>query len=346
MIRRALGIATLASVLVLVPVAALWGIRSFTDERVEGIDLAPRPVVMAVDATEEDFSVPGQLQVSWEAPRTLRSPVPQGIVTKVYVRRGDRIGDGDRVLQVDGVDRIAVRTESPFYRPLHVGSRGEDVVALERWLVARELLDDDADDYYGTATGAAVEILSVALGAERTTEFAAEWIVWLPAESLDVGSVAASIGSMAPPLGEDLIAEPRRIRRADLAVSEGFTAPPGDLVMVVRDTRVALGLDGSVTTPEAVVLLGELLSPEDTVIGVEIATLRPVQVVRAPVTAVMSGGEGSLCVWLDATDGFEERKVVVVSSTVSGVALVTDGLVSGDRVLVNPASILLDPTCT
>jgi multidrug efflux pump subunit AcrA (membrane-fusion protein) len=151
---------------------------------------------------------------------------------------------------------------------------------------------------------------------------------------------------MAPPLGEDLIAEPRRIRRADLAVSEGFTAPPGDLVMVVRDTRVALGLDGSVTTPEAVVLLGELLSPEDTVIGVEIATLRPVQVVRAPVTAVMSGGEGSLCVWLDATDGFEERKVVVVSSTVSGVALVTDGLVSGDRVLVNPASILLDPTCT
>ena len=60
--------------------------------------------------------------------------VTQGRVSEVYVDDGAVVEAGQPLLALDGRQAIAVMGDAPFFRPLDVGDKGEDVRQLEQVL--------------------------------------------------------------------------------------------------------------------------------------------------------------------------------------------------------------------
>jgi peptidoglycan hydrolase-like protein with peptidoglycan-binding domain len=69
-------------------------------------------------------------------PLALASPAT-GTVTKISTSAGERIGDGDPLLAINGVTRVAQVGGVPFYRDLSLGMSGEDVQRLAALLRAK-----------------------------------------------------------------------------------------------------------------------------------------------------------------------------------------------------------------
>jgi len=64
------------------------------------------------------------------------SVATQGNISDIAIDDGDRIEVGDEIFSLDGRPGIAVQGETPFFRDLDVGSRGNDVKQLEEALSA------------------------------------------------------------------------------------------------------------------------------------------------------------------------------------------------------------------
>jgi HlyD family secretion protein len=110
--------------------------------------------------------VPGQ-----SIPVTPSAPTAGGglLITGVPKKVGDKVSNGDVVLQVSGRPVIALVGRIPAYRDMRPGSDGPDVAQMQAALHQLGIADDDRTGMFGQGTKDGVKALYARLGYEATT---------------------------------------------------------------------------------------------------------------------------------------------------------------------------------
>lgn len=341
---RSRVVGLVVALLVVVPAAVLVWVRLGVEDRLSGLHESPPPLEMVVAFREDAGRQPVNVSVVWGEPRVVVAPSWFGLVTGVMVSAGDVVGDGDAVVTVDGVHRVAVASPAPFHRRLASGDRGDDVVMLEEALVRLGYLATAGDGVFRQSTLTAVRALAVDLGVVGTVSgFDPGWLVWLPEDVFEVAEVAVVVGMSAPGQGAPLLHGPRRIAEITLASFDGAPVSlPGSWELELGG--VVVSLEDGVPDPEHVLELSAALDPQTDIVSGVVRLLAPRVVMDVPAAAVVSGGEGLVCVYVPDGDGFVAVPVVLGSGR-AGTVEVVSGLADGDVVLANPADVLAAPAC-
>jgi hypothetical protein len=262
-----------------------------------------------------EFSAP--FEVEWSTPATVLAPVGSaGVVTRSACVAGGVVRNGDAVIQIDGIDRLAFASTIPFFRALAEGDQGEDVDELRRVLAVA----GDPGTPFDARLADAVATLNVTTGRPGAgPAFDPSAIVFLPSDPLPVGSCDAAVGT-AVAAGEPILtaaSTPVALRitvdPADVAVGpmvgtlNGTTfelaAAGDDRTLVATDPSVVAGL--GLTPP----LEGTAAPPAE--IAVALAT--PVDAAIVPASALLATGDRT-CLLTGTPDDFELRPVVVLDA--------------------------------
>lgn len=159
----------------------------------------------AAEEAPKTLSMPVEIALTWRPQAALRAPVWDGTVQKVYVQPGGTLRSGDKVVRVNGIDRLAVFSAEPFWRPITQGSQGSDVQQLNDVLGGLGLAHGNGTTADGlTAQG--ISELAVTLGAGEARTFEPGWVLFLSAPSLKVADVKIEAASAVPPAGSEVVA--------------------------------------------------------------------------------------------------------------------------------------------
>ncbi|MGH2632919.1 MAG: hypothetical protein ACRDG3_05875 [Tepidiformaceae bacterium] len=345
------GIATLALLgLVAVPLIILAVLRLGSSDTLAGVTFDTKPMLASGTAREVVDSKPVTLALTWEKGAELTAPAWSGTVTGVSAKPGTPLKTGDIVATVDGVERVAFASDPPFYRPISSGMRGPDVVALHQMLVALGLMDAEPanPDLANFATTQAIRAFETQIGiADPGGTFDPAWIVWLPASPFPLGSLDLAVGHPAPPPGTAIGAAVPLLLQAVATSNDpaGLSLDPAVAwVLAIGDATFHLDSGTTSVAKDDLAALAAVLKPNaETASGV-VQRAQALHAVAIPSTAVMSGAEGQLCVWLPAGGGYTARPVTL-SGAQAGVTNVATGLDAGEQILVNPGDALKQPQC-
>lgn len=337
-----------AALFIGVPAGALIGLL-LAAERLDDVGGEPAPFVQPARLVEFDDRTGVVAKLRWQDGPTLYAPTWSGMVGAVWLEPGGTIRSGDRVASLDGVVRLAVHTPQPFFRALSSGDRGPDVGWLQDALVRLGYLaaGPEENDRVGPVTRRAIAALTADLGLlEPVDVFDPAWFVWLPTEQLEVATVALRPGTPAPPAGTAIAAGAPELASVDLERVDGgpLTLEPGvRYILQIGDAALPLdgttgGLDGN-----GLASLSRILAPATDSASGSVRLAQPLAVWALPASAVMSGADGRLCVWVERGGTYEPTTVEVVGGR-AGVTFVRPAATSA-AVLENPADILDEPAC-
>ena len=256
------------------------------------------------------------------------------------------VRSGSREYDVDGTPLVSLHTDTPLYRDLAYGDKGDDVTALQVELAAlgyggsRSGVFDWATwdawrRLYAANAGTATAAARVQQGA-----FSRALAVWLPAQTMSV-SCAASLGSTVTGDSTD---SPAFRSLAGVASVKAVSLPDGriqgDRVVEINGRDYPIGDDGIVSDTAALQAMagwstytGARKDGEDvTSVTVTYKLKKPIGVYSVPASALtgLKGSDGCVV----ATDGTSVKAHVAGSSL--GRTLVT---IDGKA----PASIKADP---
>ena len=326
------------------------------------LDAGAEPVFAAVVAHEETFQRNGRVVVEVSEPETLVSSGAEGRITALDVEPGGTLTSGARVASVGGIAIVAVHTGQPFYRGLASGARGSDVAQLQCFLADQGLYDGPCDGLLGSATAAGVVHFNEMIGRGRLADFDPRFVVWLPEEEFEVGTVFLEVGSWFPAAGATILESSASIVSARIDIEpmsptevETFgpfvfvTTDPVHEVPVAADRTVDVADLGALARPLLAAGAGQaepgIESDEQapsgtagTVIGTVVA-----QGLSVPTAALVETTDG-LCVYVAATTGYRAVPVTVVGSSVSGATFLDGALTVDDQVVVNPHQLAMT-TC-
>lgn len=335
------------------PLAVLLGFRYFGNDELDLVTFGGEPLVVAASSREVRDLQRVNLTLRWEPGAVIRAPSWSGTVTAVYVSPGTELEVGRRVLRIDGVDRIAFPSQSPFYRPLEQGNRGPDVAMLHELLRAMGFIDfvpSDAE-FLSFATALAVEAYNESLGIPGSRVFDPRTVIWLPFAPFPLASLDAELGALAPSPGSAIGMGPAKLISATLQAqnSEGRISLQSGVSYVLVKGKVRLAFDrDSVSLPaDSLATLAETVEPLAEHTDAVIEREAPLKVVSVPSTAIVANGRGELCAWvMDATSGVGFRPVdVTLAGGQAGVTNVAAGLRVEDDVLANPSDVLDEWEC-
>lgn len=319
----------------------------------ETFDVPPEPVVLEVTASTVDASIAVFLRAEIDPVLRVLSPFNGGIVTSVYAEVGDSITAGQRVIRVDGVDRLTIGGSKPPWRTLSRGVSGPDVVALQELLVSIGLLDaaDGATDgVFGRATADAVRLLGEQLGVERPSTVAPlEWFLWIPTEPFVIGETSTLVGQNAPAAGTPVFVEELRPVVVRVVGADGSAMRSDSELRVVefKDTRLATSAskDGYLVLSDPMAFKVDDYD-DDLTLPAALVLSEPKSVTVVPATAVVYS-EGGACVVVAKTAGQPLHigtPISVAHATVNQVGV--HGLNPGESVVVNPRETGLSSLCS
>ncbi|MGO0576562.1 peptidoglycan-binding protein [Ornithinimicrobium panacihumi] len=166
-LRRALGVLLVLGLMAAAAGAAWWAARATLTSSVPE-DSGAQGTAQVMWAQASEGSVGRSLPLS----TTLRQPAlpvaqnaVSGVVTSVSPGEVD---EGDTVYVVGRTPVRVVQADTPFWRDLARGVKGEDVEPLQRLLIEQEHLTGEPDGDFGPATERAVRAWQKAEGREQT----------------------------------------------------------------------------------------------------------------------------------------------------------------------------------
>ncbi len=234
--RRSILWAFLAGIGLFVPAAFLAGLM-LSPDRLDGVGDLPEPLVVPVEEVLYDEKTGVSVTLQWAEGPALFSPSWSGTVGRVAVEVGGVVRSGDTIATVNGVDRMAVATPQPFYRPLGRGDSGDDVTWLQAVLVQLGYLDELPSDRDTVTFDVlqAIRGLAQALGVRGKVDvFDPAWFVWMPEDSFPVDRVGLVAGGQAPPPGSEVLRGPPAL------VDVTIQPLAGGVLQLTPDTRYQL----------------------------------------------------------------------------------------------------------
>jgi hypothetical protein len=235
------------------------------------------PLTDSVDTWVSAETAPGtvsrpvEIALAWEPQASLRAPNWSGTVQKVYIESGSIIRSGDKVLRIGGVDRLAVASAEPFWRPITQGMVGSDVDQLNEVLGGLGLTHgtgSTADSF--TAQG--IFELAKKLGAAESRTFEPTWVLYLGTPSLTVADIKVDTAGPAPASGAEVatgsmalmtatVVEKGSIRQDSHSGTSESATDPGPVSGTSETSGIADGSgQGSSGTPVVVTGGAKLLS--------------------------------------------------------------------------------------
>jgi len=307
-------------------------------------------VVRSTEPVRQDLT----LGVWWRDPEAVYAPAMTGAVEQVRLRAGDPLADLDRPLVVGGVERVAVNSPAPFFRPLVNGDTGRDVGWLND-LLSRLNLEASSGESFTNATQRGVQAFAQSIGAGAQPTFDPAWVLFIPSERFIAASVSLGVGQPAPPAGTPIIIGARRIDRATTNAFAGSSASssagpsdsgvassasslhltpvsvPADAEVAVAGTKLRLDPSRQAVDPADLPTLESLVVP----LAPQVAAVTLAPPVagswRVPVAATFEGPDGRTCV-LRRRSSTMEATAVELRSVRDGAAVVSGSLAPGDHV--------------
>ena len=330
------------------------------------------PVLVTVTPSDGAVQRPVQVRVDIGPALTSFSVLPGGVVTAVLVRPGAVVRTGSRLVEVDGVARLAAHTSRPFYRPLGRGDRGADVDALTSLLGQLGLRPHQARPHvFDAGIASAVRRLAVSIGAASDGTFDPAWVVWLPAPQLVVSAVHAEAGAPVAAAGQPLRDVRRHGRQRRARRRSGRCGASGE--RRARGTRHQHGAPAAArqcggarrrwpggcwarpsprrrrrrerrTQPTAP-SDGHSAAPRSVTIGaVRVTRWRDV-VADVPVAGLVTRSDASVCVVVRSGESWRAVPVEVVGSDPATLQAEVRGLTDGARMVANPEAAGLADRC-
>ena len=340
--------------LVGLPVAAATAAVYFRyDARLDPLEQESLQTVLAL-TREHDDPLAVNVRVTLAEPSAITSPFHGGVVSALYVSADEEIAHGDRVVQIDGIDRLAIKSSVPFWRDLSLGDTGEDVAALQAFLIHRGGLDldgEEPDGKYGPATAAAVRQLSLDLGySSSTPDMRSDWFLWMPELTIVVSDIQFSVGSPPPPAGSTLLSSTQSVVDARILGPDGQPVLRSDglpRTLLLGDVELAVVVVDGMVVIEAPEFLDVALVDDQLTVRGSLSLRTPVRLVTLPASAVITGVSGTTCVLVgESPDRIVDRTVNVVSSSGNQAELATGTIRESEPVVVNPRVALPGVGCS
>lgn len=342
------------------PAAAVWVVtQSAAGVRIETMKAEVWSPALARDA---ETSREVQILMDWEDGSKLYAPAWDGIVQAVHLRTGETIKDGDMVTVVNGISRMAVYTDTPFFGELRVGDVGSEVHKLNAALT-RLGFGKPVGDRYGATTAAAVTHLQTKLGVSPASgeTFSSSWFVFLPNEAVNVGSTHLVRGSMAPAFGAEIASSPKQVSKAVVVMAGAVSKSATDATELGVETSRTPDITQTARLevfPQERLFLGdvdlELNSDRQQLSNLGKTALRSMVQegaratdaklkapsvkgsLRVPSAAVFASKTGKTCVITREPDGTKRSKPVAILSSSAGQAVVTADIRPGQNVEISP----------
>ena len=241
-----------------------------------------------------------------------------------------------------------------FWRDLSLGATGEDVAALQAFLLEKGVLDlggEEPDGGYGPATAAAVRQFSLELGySSSTPDTRSDWFLWMPEPGFVVSDIQFSLGSPPPPAGTTILSSTQSVVDAKILGPDGQPVLRDDELprtLLLGDVELdAVVVDGMVVIEAPELLDAALLDDQLTARGA-LFLRTPVRLVTVPASAVLTGVSGTTCVLVgESPDRIVDRAVEVVSSSGNQAELAAGAISESEPVIANPRAALPGVTCS
>ncbi|PDQ36361.1 MAG: hypothetical protein B5766_01305 [Candidatus Lumbricidophila eiseniae] len=334
-----------------VPVLTLLGAVIATSLPSAQIDPPEKPITVSVEASTYSDSTSVELTVTWGESPLLRAPSWSGLVTGIPDSLDTPLITGSHVIQVDGVWRVAARTDRPFFRPLGEGDSGVDVRALNRLLGQMGYRSQESDKWTkDTLRGVRKLAASLGISPDSVTSFDPGWVVWLPHDSFTAESLAVKTGERAPEVGMPVVtglpvptSAAIKTERARLPK----TSPEG-WQFDIDGTKLPYTDNPGSPFPDLGALSSVLHGKPET-IRAALERTTPLQAWTVPVRAVFTDARGQMCVFvqteLRGTKQWQPNIVEVLGGEI-GRTRVTGIKTHAVNILANPAESHRDSTCT
>lgn len=344
--RSSILLAVVVVSLLAVPAALLIWFRLGVEDRLSEIIPQPEPLLMEVEEAAYTGDQSVEVTLVWGQPPRLYAPAWSGVITEIIALPPVTLANGDPIVAIDNVPRLAAATAKPFWRDLSLGDQGADVAMLQTFLGDLGFYDGKIDGLFGQGVRAAVVGFADGLGIPASDgTFLQGWVIWLPAPEfrLESGDIAA--GQTAPPQGSPIATGRLPLNSADLVLLDApeRSTFDDDWGLTVDGLTIQLDVNGSVP-PEHLEDLADVVDPGLEGVSARVHLLEPVIVKVMPASAVTPGDAGTLCVWV-LEDGEYQGFPVEVAGGGGGSVELIEGPQQGDAVLVNPVAILEDTEC-
>ncbi|HEU5222934.1 MAG TPA: peptidoglycan-binding domain-containing protein [Candidatus Lumbricidophila sp.] len=269
-----------------------------------------KPKVETAKVAKKDLTdtVEANGSVGYEAQQSLT--MAGGTVTWLP-KEGDDIQRGGTLYKVDEKPKVLLYGGLPLWRPLSVGTTGDDVKQFEENLAALGYTGFDVDTKFTSATEAAVKKWQKALGLDQSGVVDQSW-VYYSSGAVRVNAVTASVGASSGEViqvanNSRVIAvklKPDAARFATVGAKVNYVSADGPsgtgTVSAVKTTISRDQSSGNDTTmlqvtvrPDDVTTLGAL--GESTAKVTFVTDTRP-GVLTVPVTALLALNEGGYAV--------------------------------------------------
>lgn len=297
-------------------------------------DTASGPVITTVQRAERPESE--TTTVTW-APSEVYPVLSRsaGTITALGITSGEPLADGDVAMSVDGAPVLAFVAPAPLYRDIGQGMTGEDVDAVQRFLVDRGYLGG-AEVPAARSTARAIAAFNADHGRGDTEVLRVGTLLWVPEGSGDPLDVSVRVGDVVEP-GTELY------RTADgpdrLAIDT--TPLAEERVLSVAGVEVALAPDAvAVLDAHDVAAVRAVMGGEDSV-GATLSRLAAGEVGTIPSAAVVVDADGRAC-YFTGLDGHAVQ--IEADSGSFGLVDVDPGLI-GSPVLVGPRRAGVGDAC-
>jgi len=313
--------------------------------------IADKPILAAPGVTEIDFRRPANFRASFSEPLEVRAGPVHGLVTEVFVARGDALRSGDTALLVDGVVRVFAVTHAPFWRPIGLNATGSDVETAER-LMSSLGYDMDTDSKLSYSELLEVARFGESLGvAGHIGQLEPSWFVWVPSTAFIVGDVGVSVGDRLAAYESVLVRSRAELTSVDVSSNDGSSL---HLDASLQWTGSINGFDFDILADDVGGVRVAYRAPLSTQVSFDSTTgfaagvvfaADPVTVYALPPAALLASESGSGgCVVVTDSVGMQARAVETVVGP-PGSVLVSSGLDKSDRVVVNPRDAALAFLC-
>lgn len=284
----------------------------------------PTIETVPVRSASSDSSDPVDIALIWSAIPPVFAPSWSGTVTALP-EPASSWKSGDRVVQVDGVWRIAFASEAPFTRPLGIGDTGSDVASLGALLSSLNLPSESTDEL-GWTTLRSVQALAAQLGVTDTVySFDPSWVIFLPRATIDASQSVLQLGGPAPSQGAPIVPAGKELSGATLVATGQFgslasnTAPPTttptvdpSLLVAVTTTAASrlmfgdkqLGVesDGTHLDAEGLRVISGTAAPGAAYVDAQLITAAQPGAFLIPAASIVVDASGASCVFTNKAD--------------------------------------------
>ena len=214
------------------------------------------------------------------------------------------ITSGSHEYDMDGTPLITLYTQTPLYRDLSYGDKGDDVKALQTELTRLGYASSQSGTFDWSTWNAWRQLYADYGGAAQEETFDKALVIWIPSESLATTGCAAELGSVVSDDSTTAAFTTAEGIQAIKAVSLPTDRVTGERVIEINGQAYPIGEDGAVDDLRAFTAMGSWEGytgnrkdgEQTTDVSVNYRLKQPIDVYSVPAEALVGLSKADGCI--------------------------------------------------